>query len=452
MVRDDVEQQAQLPFVLPDLLLGLLPIVDVRPGPVPTNDPSLVVLQWVHANQEPAVCAVLPQNTGLHLERRALRERSLSRVPQTLQIVGMVDHAVGELGVEGNVREHVAVVFENRPVGVLVGHVRAQDEDLLGHDVEELAELVLLLPDLLLCLMQILDVEHDPVPSDDGARGVELGEATREVPAILSVGAADAKDVLVGLGERQPRAPVRQDAGGVVGMDVGAPTEAWRIPVLRRTVPETEELGPSSIDEIDGAVGPRSPDELRDAIEDLLQLLGTSPGGVRRLPEIRDLAGVPQRDRRLRGKQLHHLDPARREGVWRRTLEVERAEQLGLRGQWQTENRARRTVAERHTRGELSRRRIVQQHPVASACQDIQNCGRCFDRRHRIVVQAHSRAAVHHGRLRGDLRRAIPQQDEQTPRGRGVLESERQSPVDQRPEHDLPGHALHHSNAGRKIR
>ena len=243
-------------------------------------------MQRIHADEEPTIGAILSEDTGLHLERRALRERVLSRVPQSLLIVGVMDHAIGEIGVGWKVCEDAAVVVQDRPVGVLAGHVRAQDEDLLGYDVEELAELSLLLPDLLLRLMQILDVEHDPVPPDDGARGVELGDATREVPAILAVDAADAKDVLVGLGERQPPAPVRQDAGCVVGMDVGAPTEAWRIPVLRRTIPETEELGPSSIDEIDGAVGLRSPDELGDAIEDLLQLLGASPGGVLRLPEI----------------------------------------------------------------------------------------------------------------------------------------------------------------------
>src|SRR5262249_7187289 len=88
VLRDDVEQQAQLPFVLPDLLLGLLPIVDVRPGSVPADDASLVVLQWIHADEKPAIGAILPQDTGLHLERRALRERLLSRVPQSLQIVG----------------------------------------------------------------------------------------------------------------------------------------------------------------------------------------------------------------------------------------------------------------------------------------------------------------------------------------------------------------------------
>jgi hypothetical protein len=333
VLRDDVEQQAQLPFVLPDLLLGLLPIVDVRPGSVPADDAPLVVLQWIHADEEPAIGAVLPQNARLYLERRALRERLLSRVPQSLPIVGMVDHAVGELGVEGNVREHVAVVFENRPVGVLVDHVRPHHEYLLGHDVEQLAELAFLLPDLLLRLPQILDVDHDPVPSDDGAHSVELGTAACQVPAILTVGAADAEHVLVGLGGRQTRAPVLQEIGGIVGMDVDAPAEARPIPVLRRTVRDGEELAPSAVDEIDGAVRPRAPDQLRNAIDDELKLVGTSPSGLLSVPETRDEMRVPQGDGRLRCQQLHHLDPTRGERVRRRTLEVERAEQLALRRQ-----------------------------------------------------------------------------------------------------------------------
>jgi hypothetical protein len=62
----------------------------------------------------------------------------------------MVHDAVGEIDVRRNIREHVAVVFEDRLVGVLVRHVRPEHEDLVRHDVEDRAELALLLPDLLL--------------------------------------------------------------------------------------------------------------------------------------------------------------------------------------------------------------------------------------------------------------------------------------------------------------
>ena len=105
------------------------------------------------------------------------------------------------------------------------------------------------------------------------------------------------------------------------------------IPVLRRKVRDAEELAPSAVDEIDGAVRPRSPDQLRDAIDDELELLGTSPSGLLRVPETRDEMRVPQGDGRLRCQQLHHLDPSRGERVRRRPLEVERAEQLSLRRQ-----------------------------------------------------------------------------------------------------------------------
>src|SRR5579862_3881461 len=45
VLRDDLEQEAQLPFVLPDLLLGPLPIVDVGPRDVPANDASSIVVE-----------------------------------------------------------------------------------------------------------------------------------------------------------------------------------------------------------------------------------------------------------------------------------------------------------------------------------------------------------------------------------------------------------------------
>src|SRR5262249_61032052 len=130
-------------------------------------------------------------------------------------------------------------------VGVHGGYVRPDRGGRVGHDGEQLAELALLLVALLLRFPQILDVEHGPVPSDDGARSVELRVAACQVPAILTVGAADAKDVFVGLSERQALAPMRQDSGSVVGMDVGAPTESRRIPVPRRKGWHPEEVPPA---------------------------------------------------------------------------------------------------------------------------------------------------------------------------------------------------------------
>src|SRR5262249_9366073 len=138
---------------------------------------------------------------------------------------------------------------------------------------------------------------------------------------------------LVGLGGRQTRAPVLQETRDIVGMDVGAPAEPRPIPVARRTLRDAEELAPSAVDEIDGNVRPRSPEQLKDAIDDEVKLLRTSPTRLLPPPGTPCEMRVPQGDGRLRCQQLHDLDPSRGERVRRRPLEVERAEQLALRRQ-----------------------------------------------------------------------------------------------------------------------
>jgi hypothetical protein len=72
MMRNEVDDHAELALVLADALLRLLAVVDVGPRPVPADDASLVVVQRVHADEEPAVRAVLSEDAGLHLERRSL--------------------------------------------------------------------------------------------------------------------------------------------------------------------------------------------------------------------------------------------------------------------------------------------------------------------------------------------------------------------------------------------
>src|SRR5262245_15480576 len=57
MLGNEVDDDAEFALILPDLLLGFLPIVDVGPRAVPADDASAVA-EGGGANQEPAVIAI----------------------------------------------------------------------------------------------------------------------------------------------------------------------------------------------------------------------------------------------------------------------------------------------------------------------------------------------------------------------------------------------------------
>ena len=71
-----------------------------------------------------------------------------------------------------------------------------------------------------------------------------------------------------------------------------------------------------------------------------------------RSAQIAVQAGILQRDRRLRGKQLQHRDPGRREDPRGQVVfQVEHADELGLVDQRQAENGTRLVLADVGIRG-----------------------------------------------------------------------------------------------------
>src|SRR5262249_43596378 len=94
----------------------------------------------------------------------------------------------------------------------------------------------------------------------------------------------------------------------------------------------------------------------------------------------------------------------------------------------------------------------MQQDPFARACDGIENPGRYVDRRQGIVVHTDGRRAIHHRRFSRELWSAVPHEDEETARGRTVLQGEGEDLVDQLPEDELRGHALDQPEDRRKIR
>ena len=91
-----------------------------------------------------------------------------------------------------------------------------------------------------------------------------------------------------------------------------------------------------------------------------------------RSAEIAVQAGVLQRDRRLRGEQLQHCDPGRREDARGQVvLEVEHADELGLIDQRQAENGTGLALTDVGIRGERGLGRGIVENDALPRAQDV---------------------------------------------------------------------------------
>src|SRR5437762_724465 len=91
VLRRQIQQLSKLPFALPDLLLGALAVMDVRSGGIPAREPSLLVVQGVMANQEPAVLTILQPHALLSIERHTACERPGAFVPHSVNVIGVIE-------------------------------------------------------------------------------------------------------------------------------------------------------------------------------------------------------------------------------------------------------------------------------------------------------------------------------------------------------------------------
>jgi len=91
MLRKSVHELAQLTLVLPKLVLGPLPILDVRAGRIPARHTSVVVDDRVVLNEKPSVFTIRSEHTLLILERRPPGERAQARFAKSGDVIG-VEH------------------------------------------------------------------------------------------------------------------------------------------------------------------------------------------------------------------------------------------------------------------------------------------------------------------------------------------------------------------------
>ena len=91
MLRKSVHELAQFTLVLPELVLGSFPILDVRARRIPARNASVVIDDRVVLNEKPSVLTIRSEHALLILERRRTGERTQPRLAQSRDVIG-VEH------------------------------------------------------------------------------------------------------------------------------------------------------------------------------------------------------------------------------------------------------------------------------------------------------------------------------------------------------------------------
>src|SRR6266403_1891084 len=110
-------------------------------------------------------------------------------------------------------------------------------------------------PQVLFCLLLVLDVVERPIPLDDVSVLIRERHASGEKPLICPARSTDSDFVLVWQPGRHRRAPRFLYSRKVIGMNQHPPT-----PVLSLRQRHTVELQPTLVEKVDRAIGLSSPD------------------------------------------------------------------------------------------------------------------------------------------------------------------------------------------------
>src|SRR5258706_3452704 len=87
MLRKSVHELAQLTLVLPELVLGPFPILDVRARRIPARDVSVVIDDRLVLNEKPSVIPVRSAHALLILKRRRTGECAQPRLMQSRDVI-----------------------------------------------------------------------------------------------------------------------------------------------------------------------------------------------------------------------------------------------------------------------------------------------------------------------------------------------------------------------------
>src|SRR5262249_39913960 len=128
-------------------LFRTLAFIDVRSGPIPTENPSSVVPQRAVTDQEPAVLSIFAPHAPLGFKWQPTAQRLAALNLQRGQIFWMIDASE-------SVRGHHIIqcepgVIEKCPISMQDVPVRAEDADRDSYGIGDVAQLRFVLTQLL---------------------------------------------------------------------------------------------------------------------------------------------------------------------------------------------------------------------------------------------------------------------------------------------------------------
>src|SRR6266853_5150630 len=91
MLRKSVHELAQLTLVLPELVLGPFPILDVRARRIPARNVSVVIDDRLVLNEKPSVLTIRSEHALLILKRHRTGECAQPSLMQSRDVIG-VEH------------------------------------------------------------------------------------------------------------------------------------------------------------------------------------------------------------------------------------------------------------------------------------------------------------------------------------------------------------------------
>src|SRR5262249_44687823 len=225
-------------------LLGQLALMNVRGRGEPANDATILVGERRAAAEMPAILPVASPKA--HLEIGA--DGSLSDPADLFQnrrhVVRMDDHWPQVVAID-DVDEGEACVVEHGPIRILNAGLRTKLQQELGHEVDQHAELLLVLPELLFGPLAVLDVCAGAAPPHEGAPLVVLRLGTYQEPAIDAVVPAEPRLYLARFAGRQELPPLFHQRREIVRMERLLPS-----PTVGLFGRETRVVVPSLVQEL----------------------------------------------------------------------------------------------------------------------------------------------------------------------------------------------------------
>ena len=126
--------------------LRSLSVFDVRCGRIPAEYRPLFIQHGLVAKQKPAIPPIFAEQAFLDFKRRSLCEAVLSLAPNPLEIVRMnvpLDSLSGSRAL--HLFQRAAVEIEQRLVRVNESSLGVQDDHMLGKEVDQLPQFLVLL-------------------------------------------------------------------------------------------------------------------------------------------------------------------------------------------------------------------------------------------------------------------------------------------------------------------